>query len=444
MARNIDVQRTPSDRPAPSSVAKSREARRVVLSSFLGTTIEYYDYLLYGTAAALVFGPVFFPDLSVAAATIASLASFAVGYLARPIGGIVFGHFGDRLGRKKMLVLSMTIMGLGSMLIGLIPPASAIGSWGAIILVTLRVCQGVAIGGEWGGAALMALEHAEPRRRGFYASFTNAGAPAGGVLGTLAMMVAAQLPDDQFLSWGWRIPFLLSAGMLVVGLFVRLRITESPIFRAAVEQDRKDKAAALPIIEVLKTPQTVLVAAGACVTSFAMQATITTFGIGYAVQHGTSRTDALLGLAGGSFVAIFLVLAYAKLSDRVGRRPVMLGGALGIVVLAYPMFIVLGSGSATSVFVAFLLFNVCQNAMFGPMAGFLAEQFTTGSRYTGASLAFQLAALGGGFAPTILATLDGGDQGGVWPMALFLMALAAVSAALILMTTETRDRDLAG
>nr|WP_183542521.1 MFS transporter [Nocardioides albus] len=435
------MQQSTPDRSS-SAGTRSREARRVVVSSFLGTTIEYYDYLLYGTAAALVFGPVFFPDLSAAAATIASLASFAVGYVARPLGGIVFGHFGDRLGRKKMLVVSMTLMGLGSVLIGLIPPASMIGSWAAIILVTLRVCQGVAIGGEWGGAALMALEHAEPRRRGFYASFTNAGAPMGGVLGTLAMMVAAQLPDDQFLSWGWRVPFLLSAVMLAVGLFVRLSITESPIFRAAVEQDRREKDEALPIIEVLKAPKTVLVAAGACVTSFALQSIITTFGIGYAVQHGTSRTDALLGVAAGSFVAVFLVLGYANLSDRIGRRPVMVGGALGIILLAYPMFSVLGSGAPTSVFLAFLLFSVCQNAMFGPMAGFLTEQFATRSRYTGASVSFQLAALGGGFAPTVLAALAGGAHGGIWPMSLFVMALAAVSAVLILITNETRDRDL--
>jgi MFS family permease len=442
MANDADVRRrTPDPASAPPAV-KDREARRVVVSSFLGTTIEYYDFILYGTAAALVFGPVFFPDLSAAAATVASLATFAAGYLARPLGGIIFGHYGDRLGRKKMLVLSMAIMGLGSMLIGLIPPASAIGSWGAIILVMLRLSQGIAIGGEWGGAALMALEHAEPHRRGFYAAFTNAGAPMGGVLGTLAMMAAAQLPDDQFLAWGWRIPFLLSAVLLAVGLFVRLRVTESPIFRAAVEKDRKDKAASLPILDVLKTPQTVLVGAGACMASFAMQAVITTFGIGYAVQSGTSRTDALLGLAGGSFIAVFLVLGYAKLSDHVGRRPVMLGGALGIIALAYPILTVLGSGSPTSVFYAFLLFNLCQNAMFGPMASFLSEQFTTGSRYTGASLSFQLAALAGGFAPSALAALDTGE--GVWPMALFVMGVAAVSATFIFITKETRDRDLAG
>ena len=443
MATNADLQRPTHEPLTSSSTNNDREARRVVVSSFLGTTIEYYDFLLYGTAAALVFGPVFFPDLSAAAATIASLATFAAGYLARPLGGIVFGHFGDRLGRKKMLVLSMTIMGLGSILIGLIPPASAIGSWGAITLVTLRLLQGVAIGGEWGGAALMALEHAEPRRRGFYAAFTNAGAPMGGVLGTLAMLAAAQLPEDQFLSWGWRIPFLLSAALLAVGLFIRLRITESPIFRAAVEEDRKVKAGSLPILQVLKAPRTVLVAAGACMISFAMQGAITTFGIGYAIQNGTSTTAALLGVAGGSFVAVFLVLAYAKLSDGVGRRPVMLGGALGIVVLAYPIVTVLGSGAPTSLFYAFLLFNLCQNAIFGPMVGFISEQFTTRSRYTGASLSFQLAAIGGGFAPSILAALDAGDEGGVWPMALFIMAVAALSAVLILLTKETRDRDLA-
>ena len=217
---------------------KRKEARRVVLSSYLGSTIEFYDFLLYATAAALVFPHVFFAGLDPLAATVASYGTFAAGYIARPLGGVIFGHFGDRLGRKKMLILSTLIMGVASTLIGLIPSGAVIGSWGAIILVTLRLMQGVAIGGEWGGAALMALEHAEPKKRGFAASFVNAGAPTGSALGTFVMGLFASLPEDQFLSWGWRVPFLLSAALLIVGLVIRAKISESPIFAAAVEADR--------------------------------------------------------------------------------------------------------------------------------------------------------------------------------------------------------------
>jgi hypothetical protein len=216
-----------------------REARRVIASSFIGSTIEYYDFLLYATATALVFPHVFFTNLDPLAGAIASAGTFAAGYIARPLGGAVFGHFGDRLGRKKMLVLSMVAMGSASTLIGLVPGQASIGSWGAIILIVLRVLQGIAIGGEWGGAALMALEHAKGGRRGFAASFTNAGAPMGAALGTTVMGLANHWTGDAFLEWGWRIPFVLSVVLLAVGVFIRSKISESPIFREAVEADRK-------------------------------------------------------------------------------------------------------------------------------------------------------------------------------------------------------------
>jgi MFS family permease len=428
---------------AESDVTRNdEEARRVVLSSFLGTTVEYYDFLLYGTAAALVFGPVFFPELSGATALFASLMTFAAGYVARPVGGVIFGHYGDRIGRKKMLLVSLTMMGVSSTAIGLIPSADMIGAWAAVILVTLRLIQGIAVGGEWGGAALMALEHAAPHRRGFYASFTNAGAPMGGVLATVAMLAFATLPEEDFLAWGWRIPFLLSAVLLGIGLFVRMRVAESPIFRAAVQKAETERPGDAPLAQVLKAPATVLVAGGACLISFAMQASLTTFGIGYAVESGTERTSALWGLAAGSLIAIFTVLGYARLSDAIGRRPVMIGGCVGVMVLAYPIFSLLGAGGALSYFFAFLLFNICQNAIYGPMAAFLTEQFNTRSRYTGASLGYQLAALGGGFAPAALVALNSEYPTTPAPMAIFMIALAAVSAVLIFITKESRTLDL--
>ncbi|MFZ3592389.1 MFS transporter [Streptomyces sp. BH104] len=425
-----------------SEPTRAKEVRRVVLSSYLGSVLEYYDFLLFGMAAALVFGPVFFSGLSPSAATIASLGTFAAGYVARPLGGIVFGHFGDRIGRKSMLVLSMTIMGVASFLIGLIPPSSAIGSWGAVILVTMRVLQGIAVGGEWGGATLMALEHAEPKKRGLMAAFTNAGAPSGGVLGTLVLMAFSTLPEDQFLSWGWRVPFLLSAVMLAIGLFVRTRVSESPLFQAALDQEERRETAP-PILAVLKKPKAVLLTAFACLTSFALQSAITAFGVTYAVDQGTPRSQVLLGFAVGNFCAIFGVLAYARLSDRVGRRPVMLFGYGAAIVLIYPMFQLLAWGGFVGAMLAFLVFNLFQNAVFGPMAAFISEQFGTGSRYTGASLGFQLATLlGGGFTPMILASLSATSAGAITPACVFLGALAVISICCLLAVGETKDNDL--
>ena len=220
---------------------RRREARTVIASSYLGSTIEYYDFLLYATAAAVVFPKVFFTGMDEWVGVVAAYGTFAAGYVARPLGGIIFGHFGDRLGRKNMLIVSMLVMGIASTLIGLVPGAAVAGAWGAVMLVFLRVCQGIAVGGEWGGAALMALEHSESGKRGFAASFVNAGAPTGAVLGTLVMGAFAALPNEQFLAWGWRVPFLLSFVLLGVGMFVRLKVSESPIFKAALEQEKAEQ-----------------------------------------------------------------------------------------------------------------------------------------------------------------------------------------------------------
>lgn len=428
-----------------SAPERAKEVRRVVLSSYLGSTLEYYDFLLYGTAASLVFGPVFFSGLPPAVGTIASLGTFAAGYLARPVGGVLFGHFGDRAGRKAMLVLAMAVMGIASVLIGLVPPASIIGPWGAIILVTLRVLQGIAIGGEWGGAALMALEHAEPKRRGYMAAFTNAGAPTGAVLGTLVMTLFALLPEDEFMRWGWRVPFLFSAVMLAIGLFVRAKVSESPIFRAAAGRADADRAGkdAPPIIEVLRRPKAVVLTAFACLASFALQTAFTTFGITYAVEHATPKPDALLGFAIGQFFAIFFILGYARLSDRVGRRPVMLFGLAAMIFLVYPMLQMLTTGNLAVVSIAFTLYTFCHGATYGPMAAYISEQFGTRTRYTGASLGYQLATLlGGGFTPVVLAFLYASFGSSIVPVGAFIIALGVLSGVVLLTTRETKDNDL--
>ncbi|ETT25020.1 permease of the major facilitator superfamily [Rhodococcus aetherivorans] len=432
-----------------TAAQRKKEVRRVVLSSYLGSTIEFYDFLLYATAAAIVFAPVFFSDLSPLAGTIASMGTFAAGYLARPFGGVVFGHFGDRYGRKSMLLISMTVMGVASFLIGLVPPASAIGSWAAIILVLLRVCQGIAVGGEWGGAALMSLEHVGGRGRGFAASFTNAGAPTGSLLGTLALALVALLPEDDFLSWGWRIPFLLSAVMLAVGLFVRARVSESPLFREAMAKQAEVDATAVdrrtpPILSVLRRPRNLLLVALGCMASFGIQTMFTTFAIGYASHSGVTRSQALLAFAVCQFVAIFTLLGFARLSDRVGRRPVMLFGLGAFVVLIVPILALLSSGNVALVTLGFVLgFGVCQSATYGPMAAYIAEQFGTAARYTGASLGYQGATLlGAGFTPVILASLQAAAGGGTGLVAAFMIGLAVLSAVFILLAKESKDRDL--
>ncbi|WP_370591116.1 MFS transporter [Saccharopolyspora montiporae] len=425
---------------APTNPRRGKEIRRVVLSSYLGSTIEFYDFLLYATAASLVFGPVFFTGLDPLAATIASYGTFAAGYLARPLGGLVLGHFGDRIGRKRMLVLSMTIMGVASFLIGLVPPASAIGSWGAIILVGLRICQGIAVGGEWGGAALMSLEHADRKQRGFAASFTNAGAPSGAVLGTLLMSAFATLPREQFLAWGWRIPFLLSAALLVLGLFVRSRVAESPIFQEAMRSSPPRRRA--PVLDVLRRPRTLLLNMLGCSGSFAIQILFATFAITYASAAGADEQLVLLSFAIASFLQIGTVLAFGKLSDVVGRRPVMLGGLALFALLLHPLFGWLGSGNGTLVFLAFLVGLTCHAMTYGPMAAYISEQVGTTSRYTGASLGYQGATLlGAGLTPVVLASLHAAHRTPT-PLVWFMVTVCALSAAAVLATRESKDNDL--
>ena len=430
----------------PSVGPDPRQMRRVLLSSFLGSTVEFYDFLLYGTAAALVFGTVFFADLDPMIATIASLGTLAAGYLARPLGGIVFGHFGDRLGRKSMLVITMALMGGASTLIGLLPGYATIGWLAPVLLVLLRLVQGVAVGGEWGGAALMALEHADDRRRGFAGSFANMGAPAGAVLSTVVLAVVTLLPDDQFLAWGWRIPFLLSAALVGLGLWVRLTVTESPLFAAAAAEQPAQRRR-FPLVEVLRgNPLGVLVGAGAGIGSFVLQALLATFALTLGVQGGLERSTVLWLFAAASAVQVIALPAYAALSDRVGRRPVMMGGAVAGAGLAYPIFSLIGSGSVPGVLLGFLIgMPLVQAAMYGPLAAFTSELFATGSRYTGASLGYQLSTtLGGGFAPVIAAGLMAGTgvAGGLAQVALFTSVACLLSLVVVAAARETGRRDI--
>ncbi|OAV53330.1 MFS transporter [Enteractinococcus helveticum] len=427
---------------------KRKESRRVILSSYLGSSIEFYDFLLYASASALIFPTVFFANLDPLAGTIASYGTFAAGYLARPLGGAIFGHFGDKLGRKKMLVLSMFIMGIASTLIGLVPGSATIGSWGAILLIALRMCQGIAVGGEWGGAALMALEHSEKGRRGFAASFTNAGAPTGAALGTFILgTTAAVLPHDDFMTWGWRIPFLLSFVLLIIGMIVRSRISESPIFLAALEKEKQNttvKKKKLPIIEVLRRPRALILTMLAGASGFALQVLLSTFSVGYATEFGAERSSVLYAFALASVISIFFVVFFAHISDRLGRRPVMLAGLIMFVAYLPAFFKMMESNNWWLIFAAFTIALALHAIIFGPLAAFISEQFGTGSRYTGASMGYQFATLlGAGFTPTIMATLYASTGGtSVTPVMMYLIGLAIVSGVAIMLTRESKDFDL--
>jgi MFS family permease len=431
--------------------ARRREARTVIASSYLGSTIEYYDFLLYASAAAVVFPKVFFSGLDDWVGVVAAYGTFAAGYVARPLGGIIFGHFGDRVGRKGMLIVSMAVMGVASTLIGVIPDASVAGPWGAVLLVILRVFQGIAVGGEWGGAALMALEHSESGRRGFAASFVNAGAPSGAVLGTLIMGAFAALPNEQFLSWGWRVPFLLSFVLLIVGMFVRLKVSESPIFRAAIEQEALAKsqdstgnaASRFPLLQVLRRPRTLVFTMLAGAAGFALQVVMATFSVTFAVSKGAERQGVLYAFAAASLISIAFVVLGGRLSDRLGRRPVMIGGLVLFILYLVPMFQLLSSNNIFLIFVAFTIGLMIHSTLFGPMAAFVSEQFATTSRYTGASLGYQLATLlGAGFTPGIVAQIfkDSGQNTG--SVALYLAGMSVVSIIFILLTREPKNNDL--
>ncbi|MDT7777434.1 MAG: hypothetical protein QOC67_6358, partial [Pseudonocardiales bacterium] len=408
-----------------------------VASSFIGSVIEYYDFLLYATAAAVVFGKVFFAALDPLTATVASFGTFAAGYLARPLGGILFGHFGDRIGRKKMLVTTMTLMGVASFLIGALPTYGQIGIWAPVALVTLRVLQGVAVGGEWGGAVLMSAEHATSRR-GLWASFTNAGAPCGMVLSTVVLTVTAAASGERaFLAWGWRVPFLLSILLLGIGLFIRLKVEETPVFAAA------ERSARVPLFDVLRNhPRNLLLAVGVGLAAFVAQGTLTTFLIAYGVEVGYSRQTVLSGLTLSSVLAVAGIIGYSALSDRLGRRPVVLAGAVAMAAFSFLLFPLVDSGNVVLLVVTLVLGQaVIQPAMYGPLAALCTELFSTRSRYTGASLGYQLSGLGAGLAPVLFASILAGG-GSTMTISLIISGFCLLTVVCVVPLAETSGNSL--
>lgn len=424
-----------------------RARRRAMISSYLGTTVEFYDFLLYGTAAALVFPILFFPGTDPLTGTLASFGTLAVGYLARPLGGIVFGHFGDRLGRKRMLVITLVVMGAVSFAIGLLPTYAQIGVWAPVLLVTLRLIQGVAVGGEWAGAALMSMEHAKPNTRGFAASIVASGGPSGAVLATLVLTPFSLLPEEQFLGWGWRVPFLLSAVLVVVGLIMRLQVTETPEFAAALARREHEPRQKAPLLTVFRhNPLRVLSGVAGGLAPLFMQSILATFVLTFAVTvGGAPRAEALWLVTVANAIHIVTIPAFAVLSDRVGRRPVMIVGAIAGIVLIWPLFALVGIGTWWSLLLAFIIGNpIVQATMYGPLGAWIGEKFAADVRYTGVAVTYQLATtIGAGLAP-LIATALLAAAGGTDPslIAWFFVGLCVISGLAYFFSRETHRSEL--
>jgi MHS family shikimate/dehydroshikimate transporter-like MFS transporter len=416
--------------------------RKVALASFIGTAIEWYDYFLYGTAAALVFNQLFFPEFSPLAGTLASFATFAVGFFARPVGGIIFGHFGDRIGRKTMLVLTLLIMGVATFLIGLLPTYETIGVWAPILLVVLRVFQGFGVGGEWGGAVLMAVEHSPRGRRGFYGSWPQMGSSAGLLIATGLFTAVSSMPEEQFLSWGWRVPFLLSVVLVAVGLFIRLRIAETPAFERVKETGTE---ARMPVLDAVRTyPRSLLLVMGMRVAENACGYIFTVFVLSYVTQElGLPNSAAYAGVMIAAGAQFLITPIYGAISDRIGRRPVYMWGAGFLVLFAFPFFWLANTESPTLIRLAIVLaFAVGNGAMFATQPAFFSELFGTRVRYSGVSLGYQLTAVfAGGLAPFIATALLAW-AGSYWPVALYVMAAALISFVSVYLATESFREDL--
>jgi MFS family permease len=419
--------------------------RQVVLASLIGTTIEWYDFFLYGTAAALVFGKLFFPSKDPLTGVLQAFLTYSLGFVARPIGGLVFGHFGDRIGRKRLLMASLVLMGVASAGMGLLPAYAQIGVAAPVLLAALRFVQGFAVGGEWGGAVLMAGEFGDDARRGFWAGWPQAGVPAGNLLaaGVLATM-AATLSEADFLSWGWRVAFLLSGALVAVGWWVRSTLSESPQFEAA-EARAADALEPAPAIQALtKRPAGVAIGAGLKFGENVAYYVVTTVSIAYLAESAhAKRQIGLNALLIGSFAEMLTLPLFAWLSDRLGRRPVYAFGALAMAVWVFVFFGLLHGGTAGAAILALGVALVLHGAMYGPQAAFISELFPTRYRYSGASISYQVTSIfAGSLAPIIALTLLQRTHSAT-PIAIYVALACLVSAAAALLARETKGMSFA-
>ena len=423
--------------------------QKVVFASLIGTAVEWYDFFLYGSAAALVFGTLFFPESDPLTGTLLAFGTYALGFVARPIGGVVFGHYGDRVGRKKMLVVSLMLMGIATVVIGLLPTYATIGVGAPILLLVCRLIQGFAVGGEWGGAVLMAAEHGNPEHRGFWASWPQAGVPLGNMLATGVLFVLAAVQSDaDFEAWGWRIPFLLSAVLVFIGLWVRLTLEESPVFaEAKAEIDEKEQGAShMPLLEVIKNyPREVLIAMGMRMAENISYYIFTIVVLAYAKEYLDVGTDLILKmlLVGAAF-QFFLIPAVGALSDRIGRRPLYLTGAIGVGVWSFFFFGLIDSMESGKVLLAVVVGLFFHSLMYAPQAAFFSELFGTSVRYTGASVGYQLASIfAGALAPIIALQLLGSvEDKNTTAVAIYVSVASVITVIAVLFAKETAKTSL--
>jgi MFS transporter, MHS family, shikimate and dehydroshikimate transport protein len=426
------------DRIGGEDVGQRTSINQVALSGLIGATVEWYDFFLYGTAAALVFGQLFFPSSDPLVGTIAAFGSFAFGYLSRPIGAVVFGHYGDKIGRKTMLILTLLIMGIATFLIGLLPTYDTIGVWAPILLLVLRFFQGIGLGGEWGGAVLLAVEHSPRNKRGFYGSLIQIGAPAGLLLGTGAFLIVSNLPEEQFLSWGWRVPFLVSVLLIGVGLFIRLKILETPAFSQVKESGTE---ARMPMVEVFRDyPKNVLLTMGARLSEGQVFNIFAVFAITYATtQLELTRSTVLYGVLIGAAVECLTLPVFGAFADRFGRRPVYMGGAAFCALFAFPFFWLLDTENTILIWLALALgFAIGHSAMWGPQASFFSEAFGTRVRYSGTSFVYQFSGIASSaLTPLIATALLGWAGGSPWLVVVFVIVYAAISFISTYLARET-------
>jgi MFS transporter, MHS family, shikimate and dehydroshikimate transport protein len=421
-----------------ANTEQTSSMRKVAVASLVGTSIEWYDFFIYAAASALVFGSVFFPTFSETAGTLAAFATFGVSFVARPVGGVIFGHFGDRVGRKSMLIITLLMMGVSTFLIGCLPTFDAIGILAPILLVVLRIVQGLSVGGEWGGAILMSAEHASEDRRNFYGSFPQLGSPVGSISSAGIFALVGLLPDEQFFAWGWRIPFLLSAILIVVGLYVRLKIAESPAFEQVKESQSE---ARVPFLDMLRGyPVEALLRVGTVFYAIGGFYITNTYALSYATSDvGAARSVVLSAIVISAIVQIVGNLGGAALADRIGRRPVILASTAAVVLLPFPFFGLISTGVTASIWLAYVLVGFFGGASYALIGVLLSPLFDSRVRYSGISFGYQWGGMiSAAVAPAAATALVARAGGNYWPAAALLTAYALIS--LISMAFASREK----
>jgi metabolite-proton symporter len=417
---------------------------RVIIAASVGSALEWYDFFLYGTAAALVFGELFFPKSDPLVGTLLAFLTFGVGFVVRPLGGIIFGIMGDRYGRKPVLVITLLMIGVGTTLIGLLPTYAQIGYWAPILLVALRVVQGLGAGAEYGGAVIYLVENAPPKHRGFWGGFAPLGVSVGNLMAAGAFALVTMLPREELMAWGWRVPFLASVLLIAVGIYVRLRVSETPVYTEAVVARKKVESN--PAMAALrKHPRNFMVVLGARLAENGLGYLFPVWGLSYVISLGVPRADALSALMVAFIVELFTILGFAALSDRIGRRPVYMFGALAGVALAFPFFWLVETKEWIYITLAFVLARaVVTAAMFGPQASYFAELFPPQRRFAGFAFARELGSLlAGGPAPFLATALVAWASGSWWPVSIYVIVLSLLTTWAIWAGPETYEENIA-